>query len=419
MSKKGAFCFRAANKKEAAKCVSPEHNKREKEYMQKMLDSENPRDKEVVEDIRSDLSENNIYYETCPGKSIDQYKKEAEERYRNNIHQKPQKGTMFIRPCILNVNANVTLEHIKKMSEIIEIETGMTLIGAYYHADEGHWHTSNGKRFWVPNYHIHANFLSQHLKDAIEEYDYIDKYGKQIHFKKVIKTGRTCRNMNYSKLQGLLAHVFGMERGEVINNEKNAFLDSTIKHMRQRSRKAAQLIKAESKIKAFEEKADLLIASKQAELNGFQNSIEQKKKELSEMKDKVASVKNGIPSSLQTLRFIQNLRDKVISDVEVLFSKYCGGEVIGIHRDMNENGNTYEAIELEKSGVKALFHVYEKTGNIYRIYPDGKKQKYKSFPELAEYLRASISPELQEILEEAYPLSPEMRKKKSIKQVTR
>lgn len=419
MSKKGAFCFRAATKNGAAKGTSPEHNKREKEYMKKMLESEIEREREVVEDIRTELSENNIYYETSPGKKIEEYQKEAENLYRKNIGQKPQKGTMFIRPCMLNVNANVTLKQIMEMAEIVKRETGMALIGAYYHADEGHWHTSNGKRFWIPNYHIHANFLSQHLKDTIEEYDYIDKEGKQKHVKKVVKAGRTCRNMNFSKLQDLLAPVFGMERGEAINREENAFLDPTIKHMRQRSYKAAQIIKAEAKIKNLEEKEDQLIEEKKVQLDDCQNAINKKNRELTELTDKVESVKKGIPSSLQTLRYIQDLRDKVISDVEELFSNYCGGEVIGVYRDVNDHDNAFEAIEVEKSGVRLLFHIYEKTGNIYRVFPDGSRNKCRPLPELAEYLKASISPELQAILEEAYPLSPEAKKKKATQQVKR
>lgn len=255
MSKKGAFSFRAATSGKSGGCISLKHDMRDAEYMEKMRNSPLLSERVIVEDIDSSRTSLNEVWELHPGKPIEEYLSEARQRYTAATGQKPQAKTMFLRAAIMNVKSSTTLQEMQEAAEIIERETGMTMIFCAIHKDEGHYETSSsGKRYWKGNYHAHAYFLSQHLEDWKESYTYIDKKsGEERCVEQVVKAGRTCRNMPYSKLQTLLAPVFGMERGEIKNDEPTAFLNPKVKFASERTHKAAQLIKMEAKQREAEE----------------------------------------------------------------------------------------------------------------------------------------------------------------------
>lgn len=247
MSKKNAFCIRFSK----TKIYSPAHDKREKSYMERMRNSDDISERSVVMDIDDSRSDNNIYYELNHDKTLEQWEEEASKLYEESLHQKPQPNTLFIRPAILNVNDTVTMDMIKEMGEVVFRETGMTLIAAYYHADEGHMERlPDGKKTWHGNYHIHAYFLSQHLKDVMKDFETIDKdTGEVRHITEIIiKKGRTCRNIPMSRLQGILAPVFNMERGDIYNSDTMAYLSPKEKFAVERKEKAAQIIKADAKL---------------------------------------------------------------------------------------------------------------------------------------------------------------------------
>ena len=248
MSKKGAFSIRFSGKESTQGCMSLLHDFRNKEYLDRMLHSSNSRDRSIVRDIIQNRSENNIYWELESGKQLEDYQREAEERYKNAFHQNVQKGTMFIRPAILTVSENTNLEQILEMAKKVYEICGLTMTHAAFHQDEGHYETTkDGKRIFKGNYHIHAYFLSQHLEDRVT----IDKKTGE---KKVVKAGRTCRNLPFSLLQEKLAPIFGMVRGDIKNADPKAYLDPKLKFESERTHKAAQLIKAEAKMKELDGK---------------------------------------------------------------------------------------------------------------------------------------------------------------------
>lgn len=423
MSKKGAFSFRAATAKEAGLMSAPEHDKRKKEYMEKMRNSELAAERSVVEDIRDDLSPNNIYYELHPGKRLEEYRFEAEKRYRQAVGQKPQNNTVFIRPVMMTVNAKVTIDTIKEVAAKVKEMTGMTMLAAYYHADEGHYLTSdNGKKYWVPNYHIHAYFLSQHLKDFKYEYSYVDKQGNLVEVVENIKAGRTCRNLPYSKLQDVLAPIFGMERGEVRNDDPSAFLDPTIKFARKRAYRAAQLIKAEAKRKEQIEKQERTAAkiqeflkSKKSENENLDKEIKQKQIIIDELRQQKTAILAENPSPLQVRRFLQENRDAIFNDIMNLIPDSYPGNLEGLELCENSEGDKYEKLEMRDNDNAYHLQIFLKTGNVYSLDRNGIRKKLEPIPELAEYLKAEITPEMMAFLEESFPVTKEFKEKKAQK----
>ena len=423
MSKKGAFSFRAATAKEAGSMTSPEHDKRKKEYMEKMRNSKLAAERSVVEDIRDDLSPNNIYYELHPGKRLEEYRFEAEKRYRQAVGQKPQNNTVFIRPVMMTVNAKVTIDTIKEVAAKVKEMTGMTMLAAYYHADEGHYLTSdNGKKYWVPNYHIHAYFLSQHMKDFKYEYSYVDKQGNLVEVVENIKAGRTCRNLPYSKLQDELAPIFGMERGEIRNDDPSAFMDPTIKFARKRAYRAAQLIKAEAKRKEQIEKQERTSAkiqeflkSKKSENEKLDKEIKQKLIKINELRQQETAILAENPSPLQVRRFLQENRDAIFNDIMNLIPDSYPGNLEGLELCENSEGDKYEKLEMRDNDNVYHLQIFLKTGIVYSLDRNGIRKKLEPIPELAEYLKAEITPEMMAFLEESFPVTKEFKEKKAQK----
>lgn len=427
MSKKGAFSFRAASAKGSKTMSSKEHNEREKEYMERMRNSELASERAVVEDIRDDLSCNNIIYELHPGKSMDEYRQEAEERYRKAIGQKPQQKSVFIRPVVMSVNGEVTIEKIKEVAEKVKELTGMTMLTAYYHADEGHYlSTKQRKRIWIPNYHIHADFLSQHLEDFTYKYSYVNKDGDLVNVEEIVKAGRTCRNLPYSRLQDELAPIFGMERGDIRNNDPTAFLDPTIKFARNRSYKAAQLIKAEAKQREQKEKEEVAkaklqedIDSKRAESESLDRTIAFKRRKLNELSQQETAMLAENPSPLQVRRFLQENRDAIFNDIINLIPDTYPGELDGLDLCVNNSGDQYERLEMRDHDDVYHLQVFLKTGNVYLLERNGIRKKQSPAPDLANYLRANITPEMRAFLEESFPVTEDLKEKKQQKQVAK
>lgn len=274
MSKKGAFSFRAATSGKSGGCISLKHDMRDEEYMERMRNSPLLSERVIVEDIDSSRSHLNEVWELHPGKPIEEYLSEARQRYTAATGQKPQRKALFLRAAIMNVKSSTTLAEMQEAARIIERETGMTMIFCAIHKDEGHYErSSSGKSYWKGNYHAHAYFLSQHLEDWKESYTYIDrKTGEERSVEQVVKAGRTCRNMPYSRLQTLLAPVFGMERGEIKNDEETAFMNPKVRFSSERTHKAAQLIKMEAKQREAEER--YFEELKQSFCNGYQPLID-------------------------------------------------------------------------------------------------------------------------------------------------
>lgn len=392
--------------------ASPEHDKRKKEYMEKMRNSDLAVERSVVEDIRDDLSPNNIYYELHPGKSLDEYQHEAEERYRESIGQKPQSKSVFIRPVVMSVDGKVNVEKIKQVAKKVKELTDMTMLAAYYHADEGHYSTSKqGKKYWVPNYHIHAYFLSQHLGDYVNRYSYVNKKGEVVKVEEIVKAGRTCRNLPYSQLQSELAPIFGMERGEVRNDDPTAFLDPSIKFARERSYKAAQLIKAEAKLK--EKKQE--INAKNAESESLDRLIKLKREKLNNLNQQETAALAEHPSPLQVRRFLQENRDAIFNDIMNLIPNTYPGNLEGIDLRENSEGDKYERIEMRDNDNVYHLQIFLKTGNVYLLDRNGIRKRQAPIPELSDYLRAKISTEMRAFLEESFPVTEDLKEKKQKK----
>ena len=407
--KKGAFCIRAASQKSSKGCISPKHNIRDAEYMQEMKSSDNPLKRAIVEDIDESRSKNNLYYSLDKEKSLDEYEKEAKERYTKSIGQSPSKKTMFIRPFILNVNSKVTIEKIEEMGKIVKEMTGMTLLKAAFHADEGHWHYGkNNSKYWVGNYHIHADFLSQHLEDWEESYKTFDKKtGNTIERTTIVKAGRTCRNLPFSEMQTRLAEVFGMERGFVKNDDPAAFLNPRLKNTSQQGFVAAQIMKAKRKLievneeiadcEEREKEAEYLIKRMEAVIKGNDQFLSEQSREYELLKDKLRK----LPGDFHILRYIQEIRDRVYDTTESLVNLSFPGKLIGMARRLSEKGAYYEEILMENDSEEYSLRIYESSGNIYKEDKHRHVVKQKPLPELSEYLRAEISDEMYDLLGES------------------
>lgn len=151
---------------------------------------------------------------------------------------KTRKGSSPIKEGVIVCKADTTMEQIRAYVEKCEKELHIKAIMIFFHKDEGHYDTSNGKTSWSPNFHAHI------------VWDWMDH-----------ETGKSIKVSpdEMSMLQDLLAESLGMERGqkkEITGKEhlnRNDFI----------------LAKQESKIAEDKAKVELLsseIITKEAEI---------------------------------------------------------------------------------------------------------------------------------------------------------
>lgn len=148
--------------------------------------------------------------------------------------------------------------------------------------------------------------------------------------------------------------------------------------------------------------------------------MEIRKDEIQSLEEKIERVQNEIghlcntvPNAMHTVRFLQEQRDMVFDAIqEILGDNGIIGELVGMERRQNKNGKYYEVLELQdESDNQITLNVYEQSGVIL-MTARGKTFERPSIPKLTKYLTAEITPEMRELLEEAYPLTEELKKKK-------
>ena len=134
--------------------------------------------------------------------SIEEKRKEVEERYRRNIGQKMQKKATPIREAVILLPNDNNRENIQKLfllSTELEKRYGIKTFQWHIHNDEGHIDNRTGEAKY--NYHAHLVF------------DWTDEKGRNLRLNK----------QDMSDIQTLTAEVMGMERG--VKGSKNLSLN--------------------------------------------------------------------------------------------------------------------------------------------------------------------------------------------------
>lgn len=139
--------------------------------------------------------------------------------------------------------------------------------------------------------------------------------------------------------------------------------------------------------------------------------------EYKSVKSKRDEILKGTPSPLQFLRFVQENRDKAIEDVQGIINKQFKGEIVGMQIRKSREGKDYELIEMDNNGQIYHLEVFLSSGNIYYQSKKVARTRKTPIPELTEYLKASISPELRMVLEEALPITNEYKMRNSVRNV--
>jgi hypothetical protein len=136
---------------------------------------------------------------------LDELINEAKKNYQKKIGQKLQ-AKKFVWEGVVNLEANHTLEDLKKLAKAIEEETGFSTLQIAIHRDEGY---INSRGFPVYNYHAHISFFTLDRET-----------GQQLWRRQVTKKQRkqqpNLKPMNgdrLSKLQDITADVLNMKRG--------------------------------------------------------------------------------------------------------------------------------------------------------------------------------------------------------------
>ena len=119
----------------------------------------------------------------------------------------------------------------------------------------------------------------------------------------------------------------------------------------------------------------------------------------------------NIPSSLNIVRFIAEHMQQVFSKIQSLVNTRYGGEIIGMERKQNKEGVYYEQIQMNERGRHYELHVYEKSGNIFYSSNTQRSRKDAPIPKLANYLRAEITPQMRELLEDSFPITQDIKNK--------
>lgn len=138
----------------------------------------------------------------------DELLKEATQNYYERTGQQIQdktNGKKFRWGCVVNINAEHTLEDIERVADKLCEKYGWQKLQVAIHRDEGHYKRDangdpeldeNGKKTFIPNLHAHIEFFMLD-KQGIYRYKKRD-FGKK----------------TMSEMQTFIAKELGMERGE-------------------------------------------------------------------------------------------------------------------------------------------------------------------------------------------------------------
>lgn len=149
----------------------------------------NERRKEMSH-VRSDLTRLNEKWENplYEGKSIENIRKDIEEKYYRSVHQRMQKKSVPLREGVVNIKEGTTLEDLRHLAERLQQDFGIKTISIHTHRDEGH----EEKGQWVSNLHAHLIF------------DWTNGQGKSLSLKA----------HDMARMQTVVAEALNMERGK-------------------------------------------------------------------------------------------------------------------------------------------------------------------------------------------------------------
>ena len=148
----------------------------------------NERRKEMSH-VRSDLTHLNAKWENplYEGKSIENIRKDIEEKYYRTVHQHMQKKSAPLREGVVNIKEDTTIENLRSLTERLQQDFGIKTISIHTHRDEGH--EKDGQ--WRSNLHAHLIF------------DWTNEQGKSLSLKA----------HDMARMQTIVAEVLDMERG--------------------------------------------------------------------------------------------------------------------------------------------------------------------------------------------------------------
>ena len=186
--------------------------------------------------VFKDLSHENESWQSA---TVSEVKENAKRICKELSGRKLQKNAEPVREAVVNLNANHTMDDLKRLSRHLEQSHGLSCFQIHIHRDEG---VSRLER----NYHAHMLF------------DWQDKEkGTMMHPRKA----------EMSKIQDLVAESLGMERGERRENSNTKRLEAVEYKVHMESKKLSALQEQtqtlQAKTESLEQKKNQLISRHQ------------------------------------------------------------------------------------------------------------------------------------------------------------
>lgn len=399
------------NLKKYEQMIIQDYNQNQKEYIKKQA---NKRTGKVTEYTRKD-------------------------KWKTNMHA--IKEAVVLLPD----DSHKSWEALAEVAKYLSKKYGLRLLRAFQHNDE-HRKDDNGQDKF--NYHGHIVF------------DWYDPKAHKL---------RSLNSKDMEKIQDKVAEITGMPRGNKtgVKGLSNVEFKNNMEILDRAKKEKERLVKEYEKeisrlgmaysnpnsqcdeeidkiMEEYNEKTNEIFIFEPSPkhpvaflncLNRFSQNIEHlreithrlemeiRRDEILALKEKKERVQNEInhlrhtvPNAMHTVRFLQEQRDMVYDAVQRLLNDNgIRGELIGLERRQNKNGKYYEVLEIQdECDNQIILNVYEQSGVIL-MTARGRTFERPSIPQLTKYLTAEITPEMHDLLEEAYPLTESLKAKKQEK----
>ncbi len=245
----------------------------------------NDRRKEMPH-VRGDFTHLNEKWENplYEGKSIGEIRKDIEQRYFENVHQRMQAKAVPLREGVVNIREDTTLDELRHLADRLQQEFGIHTVAIHTHRDEGH---EEGDE-WITNHHAHLIL------------DWTNDQGKSLNLK----------SPDMARMQTVVAEALNMERGKssdvkhldaiqyknMMQEQQNRRLLETAEQLREEisklriSRKGKEaLLQRLDKFSGLFGKSDVRV-----QLDASQDEIVQLKEQLDELRQKVENIQQNL-----------------------------------------------------------------------------------------------------------------------------
>ena len=245
----------------------------------------NDRRKEMPH-VRGDLTHLNEKWENplYEGKSIGEIRKDIEQRYFENVHQRMQSKAVPLREGVVNIREDTTLDELRHLADRLQQEFGIHTVAIHTHRDEGH--EEGGE--WITNHHAHLIL------------DWTNDQGKSLNLK----------SPDMARMQTIVAEALNMERGKssdvkhldaiqyknMMQEQQNRQLLETAEQLREEisklriSRKGKEaLLQRLDKFSGLFGKSDVRL-----QLDASQDEIAQLKEQLDKLRQKVENIQQNL-----------------------------------------------------------------------------------------------------------------------------